>query len=149
MDFKTLHKQRKFISIAALLGAIGMLLPWIDLGGFGSINGMHGYPTLMFFAFAGAAVMCYLGDQKEYMAKNNWLIALGCAALCVLINIFYLIGISFEFGFTSFGYWLVLIATIALAYFTFTMKNPKDDLKQSLTDMKKQVENKLDNDPNT
>ncbi len=149
MNFTTLHKQRKYILITALVGIIGMFCPWVSFGGLFSVNGMHGWGVLIFFAFVAAGVFAYLGNQTEMMAKNNWLIVLGCAAIAALLFLILIIQARFEFSFFGFGFWLVLIAIGALLYFALTMKNPKDDLKQSLSDLKKEMENKLDNNPNT
>lgn len=149
MDFNTLHKQRKFVLIAALVGVISMFLPWVSFMGFSS-NGLHGSGFLILFAFIGAGVLAYLGNQQKPMAKNNWLGTLACGAGIVLfwlINFF-----DMPSGFSNvigIGFWICAAAAAGVIATAFLFRDPSQDLKQSLSDMKKQVENKLDNDPNT
>lgn len=55
MNFNTLHKQRKAILIAAVIGVIGVFLPWITVGFLGQnihSNGFHGIGILAFLALA-------------------------------------------------------------------------------------------------
>jgi 4-amino-4-deoxy-L-arabinose transferase-like glycosyltransferase len=155
MDFNTLHKQRKFIMIAALVGAIGTFLNWFtwDTGFIsGGIAGTSfGAGIITLIALIAAGVLAYLGNQKNNLDKNSWLIVLGASALASILCVIKLIsGAGNGFG-GSIGIGLILsaigaVATLAASYI---FRNPNDDLKQSLSDMKKQVENKIDNDPNT
>ena len=57
MNFQTMHRQRKFILIAAAAGVISMFLPWVSISAFGmdvgqSNNGVRGGGILIFFLFA-------------------------------------------------------------------------------------------------
>jgi hypothetical protein len=47
------------------------------------------------------------------------------------------------------GLFLSLAGSIGTLAAAFLFKNPNDDLKQSLNEVKRQVENKVDNNPNT
>jgi hypothetical protein len=149
MDFNSLHKQRKFVMIAALVGIISMFLPWVSFMGYSS-NGLGGAGTLILLAFIAAGVLAYLGDQKKPMAKNNWLGALGCGALIILIWVINFLRLpSGASNVIGIGFWVCALAAAGVLVPTFLFRDPSQDLKQSLSDMKKQVENKLDNDPNT
>ena len=73
MEQLNLHKQKLYALIAAVVGVISMFLPWWKVsfgGGFGfsmpsaSVNGMQGLGIIAFLGFAGAAVLCFLGDKN-------------------------------------------------------------------------------------
>jgi hypothetical protein len=150
MDFATLHKQRLYIMIASLVGVISMFLLWINIPFFGSTNGLHDSGILILFAFIGAGVLAYLGDQKKPLPKTNWLGVLGCGAgilLFWLINFF-----DMPKGFSKvigMGFWICLLAAAGVLASAYIFRDPNQNLGDSLKDMKKTVENKLDNDPNT
>jgi uncharacterized membrane protein YjdF len=142
MDFNTLHKQRKFVMIAAAVGILMLLI--------GLKYGLGGEGVITLLAFAGAGYFAYSGDQKKPMAKNAWLGTIGCGSLIILL---FLIN-TLRFGFSilqyaSFDFWLLILSAIAIVAAAYMFRDPNQDLKQSLSDMKKSVENKLDNDPNT
>jgi Na+-transporting NADH:ubiquinone oxidoreductase subunit NqrB len=148
MDFATLHKQRKFVMIAALVGVISMFLPWVSFMGF-STNGLHGSGFLILLSFIGAGVLAFLGDQKAPMAKMNWLGALGCGALAILLWVITFFDVSSALSVVGIGFWICIAAAAGVLACAYMFRDPKFDLKQSLGEMKKNVENKLDNDPNT
>lgn len=156
MDFNTLNKQRKFIMIAAVIGIIGMFLTWFKIGPF-TQNGMHGAGIVVFLAFAASAALSFLGDQKLPLPKNSWLIVLGAAAvalLIVVINIFTKggtskYGVAANFVKLGIGIFLALAGAAGVLASAYMFKGAGQDLKQSLNEMKKNVANKLDGDPNT
>ena len=69
MNFQTMNKQRKFILIAAVVGIIGMFLPWINVFFF-SVNGMHSWGILAFLSFIVAGAVALLGDQTKNLDKT-------------------------------------------------------------------------------
>jgi hypothetical protein len=148
MDFNAMHKQRKFMLIAAAAGVLGMILPWVSFMGY-SANGLHGEGWLIFFAFIGAGALAWLGDQKKPLEKNNWLGALGAAAVGLLILLIIIIRIKFHVGAMSIGFWITIAAIGALAYAVLMLKSPGKSLRDTLNEAKQEVKNKLDNDPNT
>lgn len=148
MDFKTLHKQRLYMLIGAAAGVLGMILPWVSAFGF-SINGLHGEGWIVFFAFIGAGVLAFLGDQKQALDKNSWLGALAAVAVAILLFLIFLIKAKFKIGGLSIGFWLAIAATGFLAYATLMLRNPGKSLRDSLNEAKNEVKNKLDGDPNT
>ncbi len=148
MDFNTLHKQRKFIMAAALIGLISMFLPWVSFMGY-STNGLHGSGFLILFAFIGAGVLAYLGDQKSHLSKTAWLATLACGAFVVLFWVINFFDAVNAISLMGIGYWLCVIAGGALVAVTYMFRDPNQNLKESLNEMKKTVENKVDNNPNT
>lgn len=156
MDFNSLNKQRLYIMIAALLGVIGMFLPWIKFGPISS-TGMHGAGIVVFLAFIACGALAFIGDQKLPLAKNSWLIVLGAAAvalLIIVINVFTKGGNSKYGALASYvklgiGIFIALIASAGIIGAAYMFKGAGQDLKQSLNEMKKNVSNKLDGDPNT
>jgi hypothetical protein len=159
MDFNTLHKQRKFIMIAALIGIVGTFFKWFSFsnpfggGSAGPTGTDFGAGIVTLIALAASGVLAFLGDQKNYLSKNSWLIVLGAAGLASVLCLIKLIskpsGFAMVGGSIGIGLILSIVGSVGVVASAFLFKNPKDDLKQSLSDMKKQVENKIDNDPNT
>jgi peptidoglycan/LPS O-acetylase OafA/YrhL len=153
MDFNTMHKQRKFVMIAALVGLISMFLPWIKISFMGiskSENGLHGNGFLILIAFIAAGVLAFLGDQKSPMAKSAWLGTLGAGAVAILFWLINLLDVpKGAFKYISIGFWLCIAGAAGVLASAYMFRSPNQDLKQSLSEMKKTVENKLDNDPNT
>jgi hypothetical protein len=159
MDFNTLHKQRKFVMIAAAIGILGTFLNWYKwegIAGFGGGGGIKGTSfgagVITLIALGAAGVFAYLGDQKSFLSKNSWLITLGASSLAAVLCVIKLIsgpGGSFALGNTGLGLYMSTAGAIGTLAAAFIYKNPNDDLKESLNEMKKQVENKVDNNPNT
>ena len=129
MQQLNLHKQKLYALIAAVIGVIAMFLPWWSLSfgsieGFGrlggySINGMHGLGILAFLAFAGAAVLCFLGDKTKPFEGQFKMIAAACFGGAALITLIQFIRLSSN---TSFGIWLSLLAGIAGAVIVYVLK---------------------------
>jgi hypothetical protein len=142
MDFNSLHKQRKVVLIAAAVGLIMMLL--------GIRYGLGGQGFLYLLAFGAAGYMAYAGNQTKPMSKNSWLITLACGGIVILLFLIDILRFgTIMFQYAGFEFWLTLLAAVAVVAGAYLFRDPSQDLKQSLSDMKKQVENKLDNDPNT
>jgi predicted small secreted protein len=160
MDFNTMHKQRKFVLIAAALGLISCFLPWFKASFMGisaasanALDGTGGIIVLIGFGVAG--VLAFLGDQKTTMSKTAWLGVLGAgalAALIIVINILNKGGAKGEMkSYVKFGIgiFIALAAVAGVLASAYMFRGAGQDLKQSLNEMKKSVENKLDGDPNT
>jgi len=150
MNFQTMNKQRKFILIAAAAGVIAMFLPWIRISFFGmssSVNGMHDLGILVFFCFAGAGVVAFLGDQTKNLDKTSWFIALVCGALATLVMVYYLIdgmggaGMSF----LSIGFYLAALAAIGVLVSAYMFRNPSDSIKGGFDSLKHDIEEKTKN----
>ncbi len=149
MDFATLHKQRKFIMIAALIGAIGTFLNWFtypsiaifntSTGGGGIKGTSFGAGTFTLIGLLACGVLAYLGNQKEHLAKNTWLVVLGASALATILCAIKLIQSSDYGGSIGIGLIISMVGAVATVAAAFIYKNPTDDLKQSLNDIKKQV----------
>lgn len=153
MDFNAMHKQRKFVMIAAAVGLISMFLPWIKVSFMGiskSENGLHGNGFLILFAFIAAGVLAFLGDQKTPMAKSAWLGTLGAGAVAVLFWLINLLDVpSGAFKYISIGFWICILAAAGVLASAYMFRGAGQDLSQSLNEMKNNVKNKLDGDPNT
>ncbi|HTR28728.1 MAG TPA: hypothetical protein VMH27_05630 [Puia sp.] len=153
MNVQALHKQRKFILIAAAAGAISIFLPWFTVSAEGlgvriseSQNGFHGTGVLVFLAFIAAAILALVGDQSRPMEKTMWaatLIAGAIALLFVVVNLAGTPGSGDGFGFAQagpgFGIWISLIASIGTLGCAWLLKNPGDTLKGGFDSLKKDL----------
>jgi peptidoglycan/LPS O-acetylase OafA/YrhL len=150
MDFNALHKQRKFVLIAAAVGLISMFLPWVKIPFFGSKNGLHGNGFLILLAFAAAGALAFLGDQKKAMPKSSWLGTLGAGAVAVLFWLINFLDVpSGARGYLGMGFWICIAAAAGVLACAYMFRDPSQNLKQSLNQMTQDVKNKLDGDPNT
>ncbi|HYG51259.1 MAG TPA: hypothetical protein VD905_10170 [Flavobacteriales bacterium] len=138
MDFTTMHSQRKFILIAAAVGAISMFLPWFSIFSI-HVNGMHNEGILAFFGFVAAIVFSLMGDQKTEMETRFWMISFLSAALaCLIIVISFLRMLGAGFGYMGFGLWIAVAASIFLVYCTLTKKRAGDTLQKGFDALFKQ-----------
>lgn len=128
MDQLNFHKQKLYALIAAGIGVIAMFLPWwkISFGGIfkvsgmgASVNGMHEIGIIAFLGFAGAAVLCFMGDKTKPFEGQLKLIAAGCFAGAALITLIQFLRAS---SFTGIGIWLSLIAGIGGAVIVYVLK---------------------------
>ena len=153
MNFQTMNKQRKFILIAAAVGFIAMFLPWIKISFFGmssSVNGMHGSGILVFLCFIGAGVVAFLGDQTKNLDKTFWFIALACGALASLIMVWNLIDVMGSgMSFLSIGFYLAVLAAVAVLLATYIYRNPSDSIKGGFDSLKHDIEEKTKTDTPT
>lgn len=151
MNFQTMNKQRKYILIAAVVGFIAMFLPWFSITIFGmtsSANGMHGRGILAFLCFVGAGVVAFWGDQAKNLDKTFWFIALACGALASLIMVWTFIdAMSSGISFLSFGFYLALLASIAVLAATYMFRNPSDSIKSGFDSLKHDIEEKTKTNP--
>jgi peptidoglycan/LPS O-acetylase OafA/YrhL len=145
MNFQTMSKQRKFILIAAAIGVIAMFLPWITVSFLGfsrSENGMHGNGILVFLSLLGAGAVAFLGDQTKNLEKTFWFVALACGALATLIMIYNLIDVGSAISYLSFGFYLVILASVGVLLSAYMYRNPTDSIKGGFDSLKKDIEDK-------
>ena len=151
MNFQTMNKQRKFILIAAAVGIIAMFLPWLKISFFGmntSVNGMHGSGILVFLCFLGAGVVAFLGDQTKNLDKTFWFITLACGALASLIMVWNLIDVlGSGLSFLSIGFYLAVLAAVAVLLVTYIYRNPSDSIKSGFDSLKHDIEEKTKTNP--
>ena len=142
MNFQTMNKQRKFILIASAAGVLGMLLPWVSFSGYGSINGLHGWGIMMFLFFIASGAVTLMGNQLLPLDKTYWFVALaagGINAIVMIINFLRALDVISLFGI---GFYLALIAAIAVVYFAWTMRSAGDSIKSGFDSFKDDVNKK-------
>jgi len=121
--------------IAAAVGVISIFLPWFSYYGF-SVSGMNGWGVLVFLCFAAAGVLAFMGDQTKNLSQDKWMIALivsGIAALVMVIRFLTNMEILRLF---SFGFYLALIAAVALLAVTYMFRSSTDNLQAGFDDLK-------------
>jgi peptidoglycan/LPS O-acetylase OafA/YrhL len=150
MNFQTMSKQRKFILIAAAVGVISMFLPWvsISMGPFGGVstNGFHGAGIFVFLCFAACGVLAFLGDQTKNLDKTFWMICLIAGGLAALIMIINFLQALDSLSYLSFGFYLAVLASIAVVAATYVFRNPGDSIKGGFDSLKHDVEEKTKSD---
>jgi hypothetical protein len=152
MNFQTMHKQRKFVLIAALAGVISCFLPWFSvsvLGYSSSVNGMHSWGLLAFIGFIGAGIAAFMGDQTKSMASTFWFVALASSALAVLGVVMYFIRISGATGgyggaSAGYGFGIFIAAAAAAAALgsAYMFRSPGDSIKSGFDSLKGDIEKK-------
>ena len=150
MNFQTIHKQRKLILLAALLGLISLFLPWISVSILGynqSTNGFHSFGIVVFLSYLGAGVLALTGDQQHPLAKNSWLGALAAGFAALLCTLIFMAntestsggGMGFVDAGIGFGIWVSLLACAGMLVSTWLFKNPADTLRDSFAQIKKSI----------
>jgi hypothetical protein len=120
--FASLHKQKLYALIAAVVGIIACFLPWwsFGFGGFGvSVNGMHDLGILAFLGFIGAGILSFLGDKTKPFDGQFKMLTAGAFALAALITLIQFLRVSTG---SSFGIWISLLAGIAGAVIVYVLK---------------------------
>lgn len=113
MEKMNFHKQKLYSLIFAGVALIGLFLPWISLGFFGSYNGFHGWGYLSFIGVIGVAAACLLGDKVLPFDETFKKVALGSFGAIALGALIFFIELSNGLGGGSaFGLWLTLITGI-------------------------------------
>jgi len=159
MNFNTLHKQRKAILIAAVIGVIGVFLPWITVGFLGQnihSNGFHGIGILAFLALAGAGAVPLLGNLSTSLEKGMWFAALACGALALLSVVIFILNTSNDIGSVGFagigfgiGLWISLIAAGAVVASAWLLKSPDDSLKGGFESLKSSIPTNINTNTTT
>ncbi len=149
MNFQTMNKQRKFVLIFAAAGVISMFLPWIPVSLFGysqTQNGMHDVGVLTFLCFVVISVITYLGDQSKNFDKTMWPVVLIAGTVAILSIIWFyskandsIMGSSL----IGFGLYIAAIAAIGILASAYMFRSATDNLKDSFTNLKNELENKI------
>lgn len=149
MNFQLMSKQRKFILIAAGVGIIAMFLPWIRVSilGFtaGSVNGMHDWGILVFICFLVAGGITLMGDQTKPLDKTMWMATLIAGALAAVIMVIFFLRAMDAISFISFGFYLALIASLALLYSAYNFREAGYNIKDGFDSLKGDIEKKTSN----
>ena len=141
-----MHKQRLAVIVAAGLCMFATFLPWAKVSFFGmsvSVKGTEGDGWISFALFAVAAVLAFLGDDRNQAIDAGKVKGVaGLGAAITLFMLWELIG-SIGFSYSSFGVYLALLAGIAVLAVPFVIKDTgefemptKDSIKQEFNEMK-------------
>ena len=146
MNFQTMNKQRKFILIAAAVGAIATFLPWVSVsfgayGGYSS-NGFSGIGILVFFCLVASGVLAFLGDQTKALDKTFWFITLACGAIATLIMVINFLRASGYMSLIGIGFYLTTLASIVVLVAAYMFRSPGDSIKGGFDSMKHDIESK-------
>jgi hypothetical protein len=148
MNFQTMSKQRKFVLIAAAIGVISMFLPWFSISVFGytsSANGMHGDGILVFICFVVAGILAFMGDQTKNLDRSFWMGVLIAGGIAALIMIIEFLRVLDALSYLSFGFYLALLASLAVVAAAYMFRSPADTIKGGFDSFKKDVEDKMKN----
>jgi len=149
MNFQTMHKQRKFLLIASVIGFISMFLPWMSvsiLGMSNSVNGMHGWGILGFFCFVACGLIAIYGNQAANLDKNLWIIALVAGVIALVIPVVFYLNMANSFmgsSFVGFGVYISALAALMALFSTWVFKSPGDTLKNGFDGLKTSFEQKF------
>lgn len=149
MDFNSLHRQRKIILIAALVGLVSIFLPWrvlssSFLGASESYNGFRESGILAFIAFLVVSGIALWGEQTKPLDKNLWfaiLIAGALAFIGAVINVARTAGkgngfVDLNIGF---GCWLALVASFVVIGAAWMLRASDQSLKDGFDSLKKSI----------
>jgi hypothetical protein len=157
MNFQTMNKQRKFVLIASAIGIISMFLPWISVSVLGysqTVNGMHDKGILVFLCFAASGIIAYLGDQTKNLDKTMWGITLIAGAIALLMVLWFYLQVTgndngFGGSFIGFGLYISALAALGVLISAYVFRSPTDNIKDSFSSMKKNIESKINTPQNT
>ena len=134
MDQLNFHKQKLYSLIIAGVALVALLLPWLNVFGFSTFNGLRGWGILSLFGVIVVGILTFLENRSsEYTAeyKKYAMIAFGAIALGALL--FFLRknsiagGALFGDGIkTGIGLWICLaagLAGLALLYGLIKVEN--------------------------
>ncbi|MBS1921627.1 MAG: hypothetical protein JST17_15375 [Bacteroidetes bacterium] len=160
MDFKLLNKQRKWVIIGSLAGIISCFLPWYNYG-IGSINGLNGLGILVFLFFIICTVIAFMGDYKQHIPSNTWLIVVVAAMINIVIVGYYIIrfltatqgGVAERFGGMSFGIgfgiWISAASAILVALTSYLFKSATVNIKDALNAFNGSLKNSMQHSSDT
>ena len=129
------HKQKLYSLIVAAVALISLLLPWMSLPFFGSINGFRSWGLLSFLGVIGVAIACFMGDKTKIFDETFKKIALASfAAIAVGALLFFIriSGTGIGVG-AGFGLWLCLIAGLAGVGWVMGLIKLPDNKKPPIT----------------
>ncbi|MBM4402880.1 MAG: hypothetical protein FJ042_00590 [Candidatus Cloacimonetes bacterium] len=118
-----MHKQRLFIMIAAVVGAVAALLPWASAFGF-TVSGISGDGILTLILFIICIALLLIKDKSRTLSVPfNFIVAGagGASGLVGLFDIYRMSELSLEI--VGIGLWLTLIAGIAVPVLVFVIKD--------------------------
>jgi hypothetical protein len=126
MENLNFHKQKLYALIAAALGLIGIILPWLSVsagafGGGASQNGFHSWGLVSVLGLIAVIVASLMGDKtKPYddMFKKVAMVGFGGIALGAIIYFTRILSAKSDYGgFVSvssgIGLWITIIAGAA------------------------------------
>ncbi len=125
-----MHRQRAFVLVAAMLGAVGTFMPWVHAPVFGTIYGTAGDGWITFALFMPAFVLAVCGDRlSPLLGMQGFGAAIPAAlAACIAISKLGIVGdakrdigrnsplgeaVAFSFQAGS-GIYLILFAGVVL-----------------------------------
>jgi hypothetical protein len=122
MDQLNFHKQKLYSLIAAGIAFVALLLPWINVFGLSTWNGLRGWGMLSLIGVIAVVVLTFMEKNKstEYSPENKKyaMIAFGAIALGALL--FFLRknaaiggGLFNDSVRTGIGLWICLVAGLA------------------------------------
>ena len=120
-----MNKQRLYILIAAILGAFGTFLPWVNTF-IGSVSGTVGDGWLTLILFAVVIVLCLVKDKDKRLEGRALYGAIASSVLAAVIGLYAITNINAAaFGVASvgFGLYLVVLAAIAVPALGFLIKD--------------------------
>ena len=114
-----LSKKQIAVLVAAGVGVISVMLPWMSAFGLVSFSGFSDWAgVLSFLLFLAAAGLCLFSDKIPNLTeKNAKLATVGAGGLAALFTFIFMARASFNF--LSFGVWLCLLAGVAVAVLTW------------------------------
>jgi hypothetical protein len=134
MDQLNFHKQKLYALIAAGIAFVALLLPWLNVFGLSTVNGLRGWGILSLLGVIGVVALTFMEKNRstEYGPENKKyaMIAFGAIALGALL--FFLRkntlgGGMFNYSVkTGIGLWICLaagLAGLALLYGLIKIEN--------------------------
>lgn len=109
------HKQKLYSLIVAGVALLSLILPWMTLPFFGSVNGFRSWGLLSFLGVIGVVAVCFMGDKTKTFDDTFKKIALAsfaAIAIGALLFFFRINGTGIGVG-SGFGLWLCFIAGLA------------------------------------
>lgn len=125
----TMNKQRLTILIIAILGAVGTFLPWISTP-FGSVNGTEGDGYITLVLYGVVLVFSVLGKTKAPLKGGLLIGAVIIALVASAVGLYDIMNAKKLLGsmkFVGIGLYVVAVAGIMLAIFSFVIKDKKEE----------------------
>ncbi len=112
-----MHRSRIVILTGAILAAVSLFLPFVDLPVVGTINGLDGDAWPAAALLGVPAVLALIGDRAEGFGHSGTVLAVVAAAPAVVFAVFKLIDArkavdAAGVGSLGVGVWMLLAATL-------------------------------------
>ncbi|HEX5652339.1 MAG TPA: hypothetical protein VFX58_04665 [Chitinophagaceae bacterium] len=125
MESMNLNKQKMYSLIVAGVALVALLLPWVTVPFFGSLNGFRSWGILSFIGVVGVAIAVFMGNKSLAFDDTSRKIAMGSFAAIALGALIF-VASSKGFG-SGVGLWLCLVSGLAgLAFILGFIKLPDD-----------------------